>query len=332
MAIGIIATGKYIPSVIKTNEEIESTAKLKPGTINEKTGIRSRFLCSDGETASFMSVAAASDALKTNSIEPSEIGLIICATFTGDYRYPALACKVQKQMGIQDAACFDVMANCTGFQVALTIAQEKLELNPEHGMALVIGVARQSPFIQWSDPSTAMYFGDGAGAAVLAQVPRGFGFVGSDIFSRTEAYESVRLRGGGARFPLNRSELTSPSALYYEMNGIDVWKQFIKYQPMSIRRVLTKAALRIDDIDIFLFHQANLNMIDFFAQKLGIDRAKVLTNVEKYGNTAEASLAIVLDDANQQGKLTKGTTVLLSGVGAGFTFGSSIVRWYDGEE
>jgi 3-oxoacyl-[acyl-carrier-protein] synthase III len=328
MGIGIVATGKYIPSLLKTNEEIEVGAKLAPGTIKAKTGIASRFICNENETASAMSIAAALDAFKRSNKNLSEVGIIICATFTGDYRYPALACKVQKELGIEDAACFDVMANCAGFQVAMTIAEEKLLLNSEYKLALVIGVARQSPFIQWSDPSSAMYFGDGAGAALLAQVPNGFGFLASDIFSRTEAYESVRLRGGGSSFPLCQEDVP-PAAFYYEINGLDVWKQFVKYQPVSIRRVLKKANLAIDEIDIFLFHQANLNLIEFFLQKMRVDRTKAVTNVEKYGNTAEASIALVLNEANEQGRLETGTIVLVSGVGAGFTFGSSIIRWYN---
>ena len=325
--VGIIGTGKYLPSKLLKNSTIEKSTGIAPGTISKKTGIRSRYVVSDGETASNMASNAAKGALNNAGIKPNDIGLIICSTFSGDYRYPALACKVQKDLNAKKAAAFDVMANCTGFQVALSVASDKMMINPEIKYSLVVGSALQSRFINWEDPNSAIYFGDGAGAAVLAKVPSGYGLLATDIFSDTSAYESVRMRGGGSSFPANKRN-EDPKIDYYEINGLEVWKQLMRNQPTSIKNVLGKVNFQPKDVDLFLFHQANLLLIQYLMAKMKISKDKTFTNVQTYGNTADASIGIVLHDSLDKKIINRDDIVLLSGVGAGFTFGSSILRWY----
>lgn len=325
--IGILGTGRFLPPHTVFNDAIEQKCGLPPGTIEEKTGIKSRRIAADGDTASAYSVAAAQDAMENAGISAEQIGLIVCCTFTGDYIYPALACKVQQLLGARQAGAFDVMANCTGFQVGLTVASDRLKADPSIEYALVIGTALQSRFINWSDPESAMYFGDGTGAAVLGHVPDGYGILASEILTNGTVFDSVRLRGGGSSFPL-RPDNVNLGLQYYEMNGMEVWKQVVQYQPKVLRRSLEKIGMTVDDVDFFIFHQANLNLIRFLMAKMKQPMSKTYTNVTEIGNTADASMAIALCDADRLGLLRHDDLVIISGVGAGFTFGATTIKWY----
>lgn len=325
--VGIIGVGKYIPSKLISNEQIEEWTNLSPGTILEKTGIERRYVVEENETASNMSVIAAKKAIKMAGVKPEQIGLIICATFTGDYIYPAMACKVQAELGAKNAGSFDLLANCTGFQVGLGVASDRMHVDPDIKLALVIGTALQSRFINWNDPNSAIYFGDGAGAAVLGFVPRDYGVLSTDIFSNGKVFDSVRLRGGGSSYPM-RADNVNDGLQYYEINGLEVWKQLIQFQPVAIRRSLEKIGKRIGDIDFFIFHQANLRLIEYLMAKMKLPMTKTYTNVAEIGNTADASIAIALCEAVELNLIRRDQLVIISGVGAGFTFGSSVLRWY----
>lgn len=325
--VGILGTGKYFPKNVMTNDLIEGQCGLPLGTIEEKTGVRSRYIADDEDTASAFSVAAAKVAMERAGVTPDEIGLIVCCTFTGDYVYPALACKVQQLLGAQRAGAFDVMANCTGFQVGLTVASDRMNADSSIGYALVIGTALQSRFIDWTDAESAMYFGDGAGAAVLGHVPAGFGILASEILTNGTVFDAVRMRGGGSSFPM-RPDNIDLGLNYYEMNGLEVWKQVIKYQPKVIRKCLQKIGKSTEDVSFYIFHQANLNLIHFLMTRMKQPMEKTYTNVAECGNTADASMAIALCDAEQQGLIKNEDLVVISGVGAGFTFGATVMKWY----
>jgi len=325
--IGIIGTGRYVPKKSISNEQIEIQCGLESGSILTKTGIKRRYIVEDHETASSMSVECSLQALEAANINPEQIGLIVCCTFSGDYIYPALACKVQSLIGANNAGCFDVMANCTSFQVGLTVASDRMKCDSSINYALVIGVALQSRYIDWSDAESAMYFSDGAGAAILGRVPSGYGILASDIFTNSRVFEAVRLRGGGSSYPM-RSGNVMEGLQYYEMNGFEVWKQVMQFQPKAIKRVLLKIDKTTDDVDFFIFHQANQNLIHFLMGKMKQPIEKTLINVDEIGNTADASLAIALHDAVKNNKIRRDDLVVITGVGAGFTFGATVVRWY----
>ena len=172
-----------------------------------------------------------------------------------------------------------------------------------------------------------MYFGDGAGAAVLGRVPQGYGILSSEVFSNPKVFDSVRLRGGGSSYPL-RPENVNDGLQYYEINGLEVWKQVVQYQPTVIRRALEKIGKTTEDVDFFVFHQANLRLIEYLMGKMKQPMNKTYTNVAEIGNTADASLAITLCDAVKAGLIQRDSLVVISGVGAGFIFGATVICWY----
>jgi 3-oxoacyl-[acyl-carrier-protein] synthase-3 len=325
--VGILGVGRALPGRLVPNAEIEAAAGIPSGEIEAKTGITARYVAHDTDTCSEMSAAAGREALEDAEVSPDEIDLILGCTFTADYVMPALACKVHQILETRNAAAFDLMANCTSFQVGLNTAADRLMCDPTLSHALVIGAALQSRFVNWSDPASALYFGDGAGAAVLGRVPDSYGFLSHATFSNTSVYESVRIRGGGSSFPMRPGNVNE-MLQFYEMHGMDVWKQVIQNQPKVIARALEKANLTVDQVDFFIFHQANLHLIEYLMGKMKLPMTKTHTNVAEIGNTAEASMAIALRDAVRTNRIKKGDVVVISGVGAGFTFGASVMRWW----
>jgi 3-oxoacyl-[acyl-carrier-protein] synthase-3 len=199
--------------------------------------------------------------------------------------------------------------------------------DPSIEYGLVMGTALQSRFINWKDPNSAIFFGDGAGAAVLGRVPAGYGILATDVFTNGKVFESVRMRGGGSTHPM-RPENIHEGLQYYELDGMEVWKQVVQYQPKSINQALQKVGKTVADVDFFIFHQANLRLIEYLMGKMKQPMSKTYTNVADYGNTADASQAITLCEAMERKLLKRGDLVVVSGVGAGFTFGTTVMRWY----
>ena len=326
-SIGILGVGKYVPKNYLSNQEVESRCGLESGTIEKKTGVKGRYIAGENDTASGLSTIACREALLDAGVDPIQIGTLIACTFTADYVMPALACKVHQLLGTKKAAAFDLMANCTGFQVGLNVMSDRLSFDNSQSHGIVLGAALHSRFVNWTDSESCMYFGDGFGAAVLGDVPSGYGFLSHDLFSNSSVYESVRIRGGGSTFPM-RLENIDKKLNYYEINGMEVWKQVVQYQPLVIKNALAKANLSVQDVDFFIFHQANMNLIQYLMGKMRVSMDKTHTNVTEIGNTAEASMAIALCEAVQQNKIKDGDIVVISGVGAGFTFGASVLRWW----
>lgn len=325
--VGVIGVGRYVPARRVTNDEVAAWTGVSAAAIEEKTGVVNRHIAADDETASGMAAEAARQALEMAGVDPSRVGVILACTFTGDYVYPAMACRVQKLLGAKNAGSFDLMANCTGFQVGMDVAASRLLVDPSVEYALVVGAALQSRFINWSDANSAIYFGDGASAALLGRVPGGFGLIATDVYSNPAAFESVRMRGGGSSHPM-RAENVGQGLQYYEVDGLEVWKQVVRYQPQSIRRALDKLGMTTDDVNFFIFHQANLRLIEYLMAKMKKPMSMTHTNVAEVGNTADASIGLALCDAVRAGALKRGDIVVVSGVGAGFTFGTSVLRWY----
>lgn len=316
--VGIVGVGHALPVAVDSNEEL---CRTLPGTtpewIVEKTGIRRRHRASGDETAWSLSVAAARDAIAMAGVSPQDIGLIVACTFSGDYHFPPLSAKVQHELGATGAQVFDVNAACSGFVTGLTAASDRMLVDPEVGCALVIGVEVQTPFIDRTDPDTAIFFSDGAGAAVLGAVAGGRGIQASAFHTDGSNFEAVRCR---------RS--TGPGEpAFIEQNGLATWKQAITHLPATVRRACVKAEIELSDVDLILFHQANLNLIDYLVRKLRLGPERTHTNVQEIGNTGAASVAIVLSEAVRCGKLREDGTLLLASIGAGFNFGASVWRW-----
>lgn len=325
--IGVLGVGRYVPAKRVDNDQVAEWTGVSAATIEEKTGVMSRYVAAEDETASGMAAEAAKQALTMAGVDPGDIGIIVACTFTGDYVYPAMACRLQQLISAKNAGSFDLMANCTGFQVGLDVVASRMMVDPTIDHALVVGVALQSRFINWSDPNSAIYFGDGASAAVLGRVPKGYGLLSTDVRTNPAAFESVRMRGGGSSYPL-RPDNVSLGLQYYEVDGLEVWKQVVRYQPQSIRRALAKIGMSTDDVDFFIFHQANLRLIEYLMARMKKPMSQTYTNVAEIGNTADASIGLALCDAVRAGALKRDDVVVISGVGAGFTFGTSVLRWY----
>ncbi len=325
--IGVLGVGKYLPEEVITNQQLEEWTKIPAEDIELKTGIVTRRRAAKDEFASEMSATAAREALKSAGIEPEQVGLIVTCTFTGDYVYPSVSCKIQTLIGAKNAGTFDLMANCTGFQVGLGVVSDRMKLDSTIKYALVIGTALQSRFIDWTNGDSAIYFGDGVGAAVLGQVPKGYGILSNAVWSNGRVFDSVRLRGGGSSFPL-REDNINQKLQYYELDGKEVWKQVIQFQPRIINESLEKLGKNIHDVNFFIFHQANLRLIEFLMKRMKKPMSMTMTNMEKYGNTADASQAIALCDTVNAGVLKKDDLVVIAGVGAGFIFGSTVIKWH----
>jgi len=280
---------------------------LNSKEIFKKTGIKSRYFITKNENASFIAYKAALQAIKRSKISKDEIDLVICCTFVGEYQYPCLASKVHKMLDLKDAGAYDINANCTGFQIGITSAAEKIQTDPKIKKVLVIGSAVQSPFLDWKKAENCMYFGDGAGAAIISKLPKGYGMISSATTCYSDAYEDVRLIGGGSSMHADKLNSKTKNFFYYDMNGLETWKHVVIHQPEVIKKALMSAKLKISEIDFFIFHQANKNLLEYLCSKLNISSKKTYTTVEFYGNTADASLAITLNDAIQKKKLQKET-------------------------
>jgi 3-oxoacyl-[acyl-carrier-protein] synthase-3 len=332
--IGILGTGRALGLREHTNEELCATTL--PGTtpdwIVEKTGIRQRFIVADGQTASGMALESAEAALDMAGVTAADLGMIVVSTFSGDYLYPPVSARLHRDLGVKGGQFYDLQANCSGFVSALTAVSDRMLRDPSVGHALVVGTEVLSPYVDYRDVETAIFFSDGAGAAVLGPVAAGNGVQASAFYADTSNLESVRLRGGGSRHPYAMQEVGAAgrSLGYMEMNGLATWKQAVTHLPGTIRRACAAAGWTTDDVDLFLFHQANLQIITYVMQKMHVPLSKTFTNVERIGNTGAASIPIALADAVAAGCLSNGDRVVLAGVGAGFGFGATCWVWDTG--
>jgi len=323
MYVGITGTGHRLPTTVQRNEDLCVGIDLSPDWIESRTGITQRLIANSGECASEYARDASKGAIKQAGCSIRDIGLVIVATFSGDYVFPAAAVKLQSDLGIIGGHAFDVQANCSGFVTALTIASERMMFDSSIGYALVVGLEFCSRYTNSTDPETSVYLSDGAGAVIIGRVYQP-GYIASSFWTDSSNYESVRLRGGGSSF---RNPEAFNKSIFMEMNGLATWRQAITSLPKVIRDVCTKSGVQIEDIDMFIFHQANLRLIEYLIKKLKRDLGATYTNVERIGNTGAASISIALSEAVLEGKIRNQDLVCVAGVGAGFTFGASLWRW-----
>lgn len=333
--IGILGTGRAIGSRVHTNEELCATTL--PGTtpqwIIEKTGIRRRYLVAEDETTSSLALASARGALAEARVTPEQIGMVVVSTFSADYLFPPASARLHRDLGVKGGQFYDLQANCSGFVSAITAVSDRMLRDPSVSFALVVGAEVLSPYVDYSDVETAIFFSDGAGAAVLGPVLDGRGVQASAFFADTSNYDSVRLRGGGSRFPyaMRVAETPGRDPGLMDMNGLATWKQAVTHLPPTIRRACEEAGWAVGDVDLYIFHQANLEIIKYVMQKMRVPLSRTFTNVQEIGNTGAASIAIALADAVAAGLLSPGSRVVLAGVGAGFGFGATCLIW-DGEQ
>lgn len=325
MGVGIIGTGYYLPSRILTNKELESMVDTTDEWIFSKVGIRERRIAEPHEATSDLAIHAAQEALRNAGVSPEEIDLIILATSSPDMIQPATAAIVQGKLGALNSAAFDVSAVCAGFVYGLTVAQAMMKANPGYSKALVIGAETYSRILDWTDRTTCVYFGDGAGAVVLGR-QSGYGIRTTFLKNDGRGAGAIRYQGGGSRHPAS-TETLARNLHRFEMNGKAVWDFATKACPESIRRVVTDAGIQLEDLDWVITHQANINIIQKSLGDLGIPMSKTYTTIEQYANTAGASIPITLAEANKKGLFRKGDKIVLVGFGGGLSLGAVYLEW-----
>ena len=323
----VAGVGHHLPTRFEDNEELCQKLTVDPSWVLEKTGIKRRYLAGPEDTATGFATLAAEKALTAASMTGEQIDLIIVCTFSGDYIFPPVSAKVQANLAAKNAQIFDVQANCCGFVTGLTVASDRMKVDSEVRNALVIGVEMNSRYIDRSDVNTSIYMSDGASAVVLTKAPQTEGILASYFFTDSSNYEAVRMRGGGSSFRLQERPF-DPAVDFMEMNGIATWKQAITHLPKVIRKACEKSQISLTDVDFLIFHQANLNMIEYVIRKLGFDMSKTYTNVQEIGNTGSASVGIALSECISKSLIKDGQIVVMAAVGAGFNFGASIWRWH----
>lgn len=322
----IAGTGSYVPERVLSNEELAKSVDTSDEWIFTRTGIRERRIAAEGEFTSHMATNAARKALEQAGLEASEIKLIIVATITPDTLTPATACYVQQQLGALNAVAFDISAACSGFLYALKICK-RLIADGAFENALIIGAEKLSAFVNWEDRSTCVLFGDGAGAAVLRRAKPGEGeILATEMGTDGNLTHLLNIPGGGSACPIT-SENVGTHLATLAMQGKEVFKHAVNRMKEAAETVIRRANLRAEDIACVIPHQANLRIIDAIAERLSVPEGRVFVNLDRYGNTSAAAVAIALDEAARSGAFKRGDHIVLVVFGAGLTWAAAAVRW-----
>ena len=316
--ISITGLGVHVPEKVMTNDDLSKLVDTNDQWIQERTGIKERRIAGDDEALTDICLPAARRALEMAKVDPASIDLLIVATVTPDMAFPSSAAILADQLGMPDAAAYDLSAGCTGFVYAIAQAHAMLASGLAK-RALVIGADVLSKILDWTDRSTLVLFGDGAGAVVLEEVDQG-GFIGFELGADGAGGQSLWLPGSGSR------KFEDPDK-FVKMNGREVFKFATRVMVSSAEAILDECGKTIDDVDVYVPHQANVRIIDHAVKKLGVAPEKTVINVQRYGNTSSGSIPLALADAADDGRLEPGKLVLLTGMGAGLTWGSALIEW-----
>jgi 3-oxoacyl-[acyl-carrier-protein] synthase III len=318
LQVSITGLGCKVPDRVVTNADLAKFVDTTDEWIVERTGIHERRMADDSEALSDVALPACRDALAQAGLEGKDIDLLIVATVTPDMAFPSTGAILADVLGATDAAAYDLSAGCTGFMYALAQAYGMVVAGLAQ-RALVVGGDLLSRILDWDDRSTLVLFGDGAGAVVLEAVPER-GFLGFELGADGAGGKNLWLPGSGSR-------LFDESEKYVKMNGREVFKFATRILVQSAEDLLAKCGLTIDDVDLYIPHQANVRIIDHATRKLGVPSERVVVNVDRFGNTSSGSIPLALADAAADGRLRPGQLVLMTGMGAGLTWGSALMRW-----
>jgi 3-oxoacyl-[acyl-carrier-protein] synthase III len=304
-----------------TNDELARLVDTSDEWIRERTGIRERRIAAEDEALTDIAMPAATAALADAGVDPAEIDLLICATVTPDMMFPTSSALMADSLGMPNAAAYDLLAGCTGFVYAIAQAYGMLASGLSR-RALVVGGDVLSKILDWEDRSTLVLFGDGAGAVVMESVDHG-GFLGFELGADGGGGESLWYPGSGSR------KFENPELLL-KMNGREVFKFATRIMVYSAQQLLPACGKTVEDIDVYIPHQANKRIIDYAVAKLGIPSERTVVNVDRYGNTSSGSIPLALADARAEGRLRDGALILMTGMGAGLTWGSALLEWTNG--
>ncbi|NOU11316.1 MAG: ketoacyl-ACP synthase III [Nitrospira sp.] len=320
----IAGIGSYVPARVLTNADLERMVATSDEWIRERTGIRERRIAATGEACSDLAVQAGKRALTAAGLSATDLDMILVATCTGDYPLPATACLVQYQLGATKAAACDLSAACCGFVYALSVADAYIKTGMRH--VLVIGSEVMSAITDWTDRNTCVLFGDGAGAAVISASDGKRGILSTHLRSDGTLCELIMVPGGGSRTPPSEKVLAE-RLQYITMKGNETFKVAVRTLEEIARSTLSANHLRVEDIDLYVPHQANIRILKAVMERLGLPIEKVMLNVDRYGNTSAASIPIALDEAVRKGRIKDGSLVMLGAFGAGLTWASAVIRW-----
>ncbi|OBZ15067.1 3-oxoacyl-ACP synthase [Bacillus sp. FJAT-27264] len=323
--VGIIGTGKYVPEKILTNSDLEKIVDTNDEWIVSRTGIRERHIAAPHEATSDLAYEASLKALESAGMKAEDLDLIIVATITPDSAFPSTACILQDKLGAKGAAAFDLSAACSGFVYSLATAVGFIQ-NGMYNNALIIGADTLSRITDYTDRNTCVLFGDGAGAVIIGEVPEGRGFQSFDLGAEGSGGDLLKQEAGGSRLPASQSTVEDKKHYIY-MNGREVFKFAVRIMGTATERVLTKAGLAKEDVDLFVPHQANIRIIQSAMQRLDLPPEKCVINVDRYANTSAASIPLALVEAAEEGRMKEGDKVLMVGFGGGLTWGASVLVW-----
>jgi 3-oxoacyl-[acyl-carrier-protein] synthase-3 len=334
--VTISGLGAHVPEKVVTNDDLAAILDTSDDWITQRTGIRERRVAEAGLSSSDLGILAGREALADAGLSSAKVGLVITATISPDRIMPATASRVAYECGCGGAGAFDLSAGCSGFVYALAMAASTVATGL-HEHVLVVGAETISRILDWEDRSTAVLFGDGAGAAVVSaldaasgsgeRVPGGI--LGFDLGGDGSGNEFLTIPAGGSRLPASHATVEARQH-FMKMNGNEVYKFATRIVAQSANRVLKRCGRTVAEIDLFVPHQANLRIIERAVKKLGIPEDRVYTNLQKYGNTSCASIPLCLAEARAEGRLEDGDLVLLMGFGAGLTWGACLIEWSRG--
>jgi 3-oxoacyl-[acyl-carrier-protein] synthase-3 len=322
--VSITGLGARVPERVLTNHDLARMVETSDEWIVTRTGIRERRIAEPGEALSDLCLPAAREAIERAGVSASSIDLVIVATVTPDMVFPATAAILADSLGSSDAAAYDLSAGCTGFMYALAQAYSTLASGLAR-CALVVGGDVLSKIVDWTDRSTCIVFGDGAGAVVLERVEAG-GFIGFELGADGSGGPELYIPAGGSRAPATE-ETVARGEHYVRMNGREVFKFATRVLVSSARDLLEQSGVAVEDVDVYVPHQANVRIIQHAVEKLGISPERVVVNVDRYGNTSSGSIPLALADAVTEGRVKRGDLVLMTGMGAGLTWGSGLIEW-----
>jgi 3-oxoacyl-[acyl-carrier-protein] synthase III len=321
----ITGTGSSVPGKILTNFDLERIVDTSDDWITTRTGIKERRIASAGEYTSTFATEAAANALAMAGADPADIDLLIVATVTPDFPFPATACLIQDNLKASRAVAFDISAACSGFIYGLSIAEKFIRTGTVR-KALVIGAEVLTRIVDWTDRNTCCLFGDGAGAAVLEASDGDRGILSTHIHSDGTYWELLNQPGVGNR-NLACQKTIDDKLMYINMQGNEVFKLAVRAMDEVAHEALAANGITTADIDLFIPHQANRRIIDAIGKRMGLSDDQVFVNLERYGNTSSASIPLALDEANRSGRIKSGDMLLFDAFGGGLTWGAALVRW-----
>ena len=321
----VTGVGSFVPERVLTNADLEKMVDTSDEWITSRTGIKERRMAAADQFTSDLGAGAALKAMKNAGVTPDQLDLIILATITPDMLFPSTACIVQQKIGATRAAAFDIEAACSGFIYGLEIGQQFI-MSRTYDTILVIGAEKLSSIIDWTDRNTCVLFGDGAGAAILQNRPNSHGLLTACMGADGSKASLLSMPAGGSRCPATMESVTN-RLHYLRMDGKETFKNAVNAMITAAEEALRRCEIDISQIKCVIPHQANRRIIDAVGERLGVEPSQLFVNLEKYGNTSAASVAIALDEAAQSGRIQRGDLVLLVVFGAGLTWGAAVIEW-----